>query len=75
MATNLHHTTLIKRIIDMGLHLSVNGDTTMHQDGFSLVAADAVQRLHDKVEQLAGLFHLACDSLVIVAGHPVVVRS
>ena len=42
MAPNLHHTSLIKRIINMGLHLSVNSDTAMNQDGFGLIAADTV---------------------------------
>ena len=75
MAPDLHHAALIQRIIDMGLNPPIDGDTTVSQNGFCLVAADAVQGLHHKVKQLAGLLHLAHDGLVVVARHAVVMLS
>ena len=59
----------------MGLHLPVNSDASMAQNGLGLVAADAVQAVHDKIEQLIGLLDLTHDGLVIVAGHAVVMLS
>ena len=75
MTTDFHDAAFIKRVIHMGLHLFIDGNATMSKYGFGLVAADAVQAVHDKVEQLVGLLHLANDGFVIIAGHSVVVAT
>lgn len=75
MAPDLHHASRDERIIDMGLHLAIDGDTAMGQNGLGLVAADAVKGPHNKVEQRAGLFHLASDGLVATARHSMVMTS
>ena len=75
MTPDLDNAAGIKRKIDMGLHTVINGDSAMSQDGFGLVAADAVKSLHNKVKQLGRLLHLAHDSLIVVAGYSVVMTS
>ena len=75
VTANLHHAACIEREIDMRLHLAINGDTAMGQNGFCLVAADAVKRLHHKIEQLGGLFHLTDNGFIVIARHTVVMSS
>jgi hypothetical protein len=75
MATYLNHTPLIEWVIDVRLHLAIHGDTAVGQNRFSLVAADAVQAVHNKIEQRVGMLDLADDGLVVVAGYSVVVTG
>ena len=75
MAPDLHNTSLVQRIIDMGLYLAVDGDAAVGEDGLGLVAADAVQAVHDKVEQFVGLLDLADNGFVVVARYSVVVAA
>ena len=75
MTAYLDHASGIQRIIHMRLNLSINGNAAMGKDGFGLVAADAVKRLHDKVEQLGRLLYFADNSLVVIARYAVVVSS
>ena len=75
VTANLHYTACIERKIDMRLHLAIDGDAAMGQNGFCLVATDAVKRLHHKIEQFGWLFHLTDNGFIVIAGHAVVMSS
>jgi hypothetical protein len=75
MTANADNTALVKRKIHMSLHPAVNCDTTVSEDGFSLIAADTIQTVHDKVEQFIRLHDLTDNGLIIVARHAVVMLS
>lgn len=75
MAADLHDAAFIKGIIHMSLHAVINCDATVSKYGLGLIAADAVQTVHDKVKQFVWLLDFTNDSFVIVARYSMVVAT